>query len=239
MNHYTFNRGMILTPYGRIWLRSLLSGVMRLSPLTLQLGQYRWESKRFERVQQPVRELPVRNGSVLLSNLNEHYTEAGLLDAAGQTLAVCPLEVACCNAEGVIEFLRWRLLLQSSSSRLDQMIPAPKFDGSVYKLGGGNVDPVPMPLELPKNPDDTFATAPAGTQRVEELFDRAPNKNNNVVDPIEMIQPDASIHTSVGFASRWGMRVRAGWKLPRTRLFLGVEPGIYLHVLKTTRLHHA
>lgn len=237
MNTYTLNHGMTLTPYGRTWLRSLLSGINRRQPLTLELGEYEWAGNLYQRVQQPVLSIPANAGPALLDATNGRYTEAGIVDAAGQTLAVTPLDVEQNQHPGVLEFLRMRVLINPDSSRFNHKIKAPAFANSSCRMVDGVMDcpEISAELNLPAEPDTELATEippgwkPPGQQAPDDVEES---------DPGSLLHPTDSIGVNIGFGSRWGMRVNAGWKLPRTRLFIGMEPGFYLHILKTTRFYH-
>ncbi len=249
INTYTFDGGMKLTPYGRIWFKTLLSGVNRTPVVSLQLGTYNWDKQLYQRVQQPVVTLSANALGQLIDNGDYQFTEAGLLDENGQTIAVTPLDVQMSNQTGLLEYLRWKVLIQPATSRMAEKLVSVSFQNSVCRLINGEMNcndhATERPdYELSTADDEEWAEAPEGTQNVGELFDRAEPEDatpqSETSGPLEALEPTDSIYTTISFASRWGQRVKAGWKLPKTRLYAGAEPGFYLHILKTTRfLSHA
>lgn len=244
MRTYTVNQGMILTPVGQAWLRSLLSNIGQFPPLTLELGTFEWGNAVYQRVQRPILSIPANAGSILLDRLTERYTEAGIVNQAGQTLAVTTLDVSQNNAPGLFELLRLRVLVHTGTTRRDQKTPAVKFANSTCRLVAGVMDCDQaaaaggyVPLNL--IPDPELATeAPPGWVPPGQKTATAASDDPDLPVPA-LLSPTDSIGVNVGIGSRWGMRVHAGWRLPRSRMWMGIEPGIYLHIMKTTRFYHA
>lgn len=227
---YLFNSSMTLTPFGRGWLRNLLSAIGQHQPLELQLGTHDWGNKLYQKVQAPVRNMVINQGSVLLPRATERYTEAGLVTVSGQTLAVTSLDVEQLNDVGICEQLRCAVLIQPAGFASRSAQDAPAFVNSIkppvvvvpnteWSAGGcrringtvicdDSATPPPPPEPEPEQPEP---------------------EQPNVADTIPFY---------VGFGTREARHTRAGWRLPRQQLYIGVNPGIVLHILKTTRLYH-
>lgn len=225
--------GMVMTDYGRAWLRNLLQGVSQRPPLFLQLGLHDWGGELFQRLQNPALTVPINRGSVLLPQLTAEYREAAILDEREQPLAVMPLHVSQHQAAGLIEDLRVRVLMRPGTFVHDGRLSTPSFANSC-RLVNGAVDCSEEPAE---EPEELFADDELATEVPDGFWGGADDDDDEGDATAGGIEPDATANVPISIGVRNGRRVRVGWKLPRTYLFMGIEPGFYLHFYKTTRMH--
>ena len=242
MNNYQFNGGMIFTPYGQQWFKRLIAGISQPQPAALMLGVYDWEDRLFQRIQQPLYQMPINQGSQLLEHVSTEFKECAVIDESGQTLAVSPLDVAIQNKAGMVESLRFNVIWQASAGNQAAANESQSLNwsDSVFQRSPVGTDPDLLALidsvdtttasDLPGLGDQEWSTE-FSTRKVEPF-------NEGETVPPETIErtPDTEISAPLGIAVRQLNNTRAGWRIPKQRLNVSLSPGLYLHIYKHTRL---